>query len=364
MTRSSECVVCGLPLSGTLASLLAVAGIGRSTRNPNLCSRCYTHVEEGRLVEVTMLFVDLSGFTELTNRMGADPTYRVVDAYLRKAADVLAAHGAYIDKFIGDSVMAMFNVPVKRADHAAAAVAAAQMLQKELPALSGQVGQELSATVGIATGHARVGRLGSDDVKDFTALGAVVNEAARLQAQARAGEILVSERVYAQVAAAYPDVPAESLRLKGFSDPVVGRRLNASSGPPPEAVAPPALSGPRLSAGALLMAILGGSCLGISSFLALGATSGSLLLVAARWFDRSALRMPLLAAATLAAGATFYKAVKEARERAALSAKTGCIIDTPSEKRRNLLAASVSLLALVFVGIELFIHYVNHARFK
>ena len=364
MTRSAECVVCGLPLTGALSSILSIFGIGRSARNPNLCSRCYTHVEEGRLVEVTMLFVDLSGFTELTNRMGADPTYQVVDAYLRKAAEVLAAHGAYIDKFIGDSVMAMFNVPVRRPDHAAAAVAAAQTLQKALPALSGQVGHELKATVGIATGHARVGRLGSDDVKDFTALGAVVNEAARLQAQARAGEILVSERVYAQVASSYPDVPAESLALKGFSGPVLARRLNAAAGPQPERLAAPALSGPRLSAGALLMAILGGSCLGISSFLALGAASGSVLLVAARWFDRSVFRMPLLAAATLAAGATFYKAVKEARERAALSAKLGCIIDTPSEKRRNLFAASVSLLALLFVGIELFVHYVNYARFK
>ena len=72
----------------------------------------------------------------------------------------------------------------------------------------------LRASIGIASGFARVGRLGSDDIKDYTAIGDAVNQAARLQAQARATEIVVSQDVYQEVATAYPGVPAESFALR------------------------------------------------------------------------------------------------------------------------------------------------------
>ena len=226
---SRACLVCGLPLAGALASVLALAGIKRSARNPNCCTRCNVHIEEGRLVELTMVFADLSSFTELTARLGAESTYEVVDKYLRAAAGVLTAHGAFIDKYIGDCVMAFFNAPVKREDHAAAAVAAALELQRRLPALSKELGHELRASIGISTGYARVGRLGSDDVKDYTAIGDVVNQAARLQAQARAGEILLAENVYARVATR--ECPGRIWCSRGSASPA---RLTGSrrTGPP------------------------------------------------------------------------------------------------------------------------------------
>ena len=127
------------------------------------------------------------------------------------ASTTLISQGAFIDKYIGDAVMAFFNVPIKRADHAAAAVAASAKLQELLPGLSERLGVPLQASIGLASGFARVGRLGSDDIKDYTAIGDVVNQAARLQAQAEPTEILVSQYVYREVASAYPGVPAESL---------------------------------------------------------------------------------------------------------------------------------------------------------
>ena len=188
---AEQCLVCSLPLSGMLGGAVSLLGIGRSSRNPNFCTRCNTHLEEGRLVELTMLFADLTSFTELTNRLGAEKTYDVVDRYLRFASQILTSHGAFIDKFVGDCVMAFFNVPAKTPDHPRAAVAAALELQTRLPELAAELGMTLEATVGIATGFARVGRLGSGDVKDYTAIGEVVNQAARLQAQARPGEVVV-----------------------------------------------------------------------------------------------------------------------------------------------------------------------------
>jgi adenylate cyclase len=115
-------------------------------------------------VEMTVVFADLSSFTEMTGRLGATTTYSVVDEFLRLASTTLTSHGAFIDKYIGDAVMALFNVPIKRADHAAAAVAASAKLQELLPGLSERLAVPLHASIGIASGFARVGRLGSDDI--------------------------------------------------------------------------------------------------------------------------------------------------------------------------------------------------------
>lgn len=357
---ASRCLVCGLPLAGAAGAVLSLVGVRRGSRNPHCCTRCNMHIEEGRLVELTMLFADLSSFTELTGRLGAEGTYRVVDKYLREAADVLAARGAYIDKFIGDAVMAFFNVPVKRPDHAAAAVDAARELQRRLPSLSKELGQELRASIGIATGFARVGRLGSDDVKDYTAIGDVVNQAARLQAQARAGEILVSDAVYAAVAAGHPGARPETLVLKGFREPAVAYRLKedgaaAQPGPPP---APPA--GPALGWSGFVFALLGAGCLGKiflgSLALSASAGAGSALLAAAVWLDASPARVPLLAAAAAASLASLVLAWRERRERRAQEARHGCITATPSERRRNLLVVSLSAAALLAAVGEFLYH--------
>ena len=212
-----NCLVCGLPLVGLTAVFLRWRGIRRSPRNPNICTQCGAHLEEGRLLEMTVIFADLSSFTEMTGQLGATTTYSVVDEFLRLASTTFTSHGAFIDKYIGDAVMALFNVPIKRADHAAAAVAASAKLQELLPELSARLGVQLQASIGIASGFARVGRLGSDDIKDYTAIGDAVNQAGRLQAQAGPTEILVSHDVYRQVASAYPGVPARVARPQGLS---------------------------------------------------------------------------------------------------------------------------------------------------
>src|SRR5262245_19547153 len=176
-TLAANCAVCGVPLAGPAAVVLRWRGIGRNPRNRNCCTQCGAHLEEGRLVEMTVVFADLSSFTEMTGRLGAMATHSVVDEFLRLASTTLMRHGAFIDKYIGDAVMAFFNVPIKRTDHAAAAVMAAAQLQEFLPGLSERLDVPLHASIGIASGFARVGRLGSDDVKDYTAIGDAVNQA-------------------------------------------------------------------------------------------------------------------------------------------------------------------------------------------
>ena len=143
-------------LSGAASAVYRTFGIKRSPRNPNICTRCGTHVEEGRMVEIIGSLCGPLVFTEMTQDLGAEKTHEVVDAFLRMATDVLVKHGAFIDKYVGDAVMALFNVPIRYDDHARRAILAATELESELKNLGARFGLPLKASVGIATGHARV----------------------------------------------------------------------------------------------------------------------------------------------------------------------------------------------------------------
>jgi adenylate cyclase len=340
--------------------MLSWAGIKRSSRNPNCCTRCNTHLEEGRLAEITTVFADLSSFTALTERLGADSAYDVTDAYLRLVAEILTSHGGFIDKYIGDAVMAFFNLPVKRADHAAAAVAAAREIQAKLPELSARLGLELKASIGVASGFVRAGRLGSNDLKDYTAVGAAVNQAARLQSHAGAGGVLVSRAVYEKVQSAYPGATGEIFSLKGFSEPTAAYRLEGVAGPPTTEA--PVSRRDALGVGALLMTLLGGGCLGtavIAPFLlSAGIAGGAGVLALSSRLDASPLRLPLGIGGAVLALVSLLQLARERRWRRDTREKLVCIMPTASEKRRSLFLTTTAVAALVFCGVELFMHYV------
>ena len=358
---AANCVVCGVPLVGLAAVFLRWRGIRRSPRNPNCCTQCGAHLEEGRLVEMTVVFADLSSFTEMTGRLGATATYSVVDEFLRLASTTLMSHGAFIDKYIGDAVMALFNVPIKRADHAAAAVAAAAKLQELLPGLSERLGTSLQASIGIASGFARVGRLGSDDIKDYTAIGDAVNQAARLQAQAGATEIVVSQEVYREVASAYPGVAAESLTLKGFPQPTVAYRLNGKPRSVLSAASWISEDRPVMNWSAVTLAILGSGCLGsniaAALVLAFGGSSAAAFFALARWFDNSPARVPLLVVSALIASVVLVSLERQRRMRRDCIARRSCLEMTPQERRQVRLATGLAVASLTLIALELLMHY-------
>ncbi len=310
---------------------------------------------------MTVVFADLSSFTAMTGSLGATTTYSVVDEFLRLTSTTLVNHGAFIDKYIGDAVMALFNVPIKRDDHAAAAVAASAKLQELLPELSGRLDMSLHASIGIASGFARVGRLGSDDIKDYTAIGDVVNQAARLQAQAGAAEILVSQDVYREVASAYPGVPAETLALKGFPQHTVAYRLN---GKPRSVLSAPSWmpeDRPVMNWSAVTLAFLGSGCLGSNIaaglVLAFGGGSAAALYALARWFDSSPFRVPFLIIATLIASIVLASLERQRRVRRDCMARRSCLEMTPQERRQIRLAAGLATVSLMLISVELLLHY-------
>jgi adenylate cyclase len=361
---AAQCGICGTILSGAASVVYRTFGIRRSPRNPNICTRCSTHVEEGRVVEITVIFADLSSFTELTQELGAEKTHEVVDAYLRMATDVLVKHGAFIDKYVGDAVMALFNVALRHEDHARRAIAAAMELASEIKNIGNNFGLALQVSVGIATGHARVGRLGSDDSKDFTAIGDVVNLAARLQGKAGAGEILVSRESYTNHAGDFPEAQAESVTLKGFREPVTAYRLQGAGAHPLINDAVDRTGRQRTSLGAIVFGILGAPC-AVATLIgplavALGAGSLFGLAGALTFLDQSALRVPILILATLAALANLYTLWRARSLRKESKIPEHLKTMTTLEKRQTVFVLGAAIATLSIVVFEIIAHALMH----
>jgi adenylate cyclase len=361
---STQCNVCGTVLAGTMSFVFRTFGIRRSPRNPNICTRCSTHVEEGRLVEITVLFADLSSFTELTHDLGAEKTHEVVDAFLRMATVVLVKYGAFIDKYIGDAVMVLFNVPMRYEDHARRAIFAAIELESAVHHLGARFGLDLQASVGIATGFARVGRLGSEDTKDYTAIGDVVNLAARLQGKAGSGEILIDAESYAKHAVEFPEATTEQVSLKGFREPVTAYRLHGKAGRRPADDAPDTTARQRASLGAIVFSILGAPC-AVSTLIgplavAFGASGVFGLTAVLVYLDQSFIRIPILVLTSIAAIANLYTLWHARTLRAQAKVRDYLKMMTRLERRRSVFVFTASLVTLAIVGFEVVAHILLH----
>ena len=221
-----RCKVCSSPYRG-VGRLLKPFGFAPSRKNPNLCQRCFEQAPLGGLeMEVGILFADVRGFTSLSETMSPEDVSRLLSRFYEVSAEALLRHDAVIDKMVGDEVMAIFIAPIMSEPPIEGMVSAGE----ELLRAAGYGGSEepwLPLGVGVDFGTAFVGNVGSSEVvKDFTALGDVVNTASRLQGCAGPGQMVLSERVYEEVRARYPDARAIELELKGKSEPVPARLID------------------------------------------------------------------------------------------------------------------------------------------
>ncbi len=155
----------------------------------------------GTRQEITTLFADVRGFTTLTEKLGPDEVFGLLNEYLQLAAQAVLAHEGTIDKFLGDAVMAFFNAPDPQPDHPVRAVRAALDMQAALAAHRRQFEARpvLHMGVGITVGEAVVGNVGTAELFNYTAIGDAVNLAKRLQENASRGQILLSGAAYARV---------------------------------------------------------------------------------------------------------------------------------------------------------------------
>jgi adenylate cyclase len=143
---------------------------------------------------VTVLFADLRGYSTLAEGMQPQDVMTVLNAYLGRIIDVIYRHGGTVNQLLGDGVMSLFGAPISYGDDALRAVTAALEMQSETMNLEppGLPGLRLAMGIGITTGEAVVGHIGSERRVDYTAVGAVTNLAARLQAHAGPGQILIT----------------------------------------------------------------------------------------------------------------------------------------------------------------------------
>ena len=200
-------------------------------------------VEKVRTRDVTVFFADIVGFTTAAETMAPEDLSLFLETVFTFAADAIFEQGGTLDKFIGDAVMAFFGAPIPQPDHPRRAVAAAAKLIESLKAWNvGRVGRgesPVAVRVGVNTGHAVVGDIGSDRRVDYTVLGNTVNVAARLESSvAGPNEIVVGEETAHRAGDAFVFEPLGEKRLKGLTKGLRAFRVAlADNGAP---VRPPA----------------------------------------------------------------------------------------------------------------------------
>ena len=220
-----------VPIRGPLAVPLRLFGIKRSNMNPDICTICelmFETVMRRRNVEVdlTILFADLRGYTTLSQGLDQDGIRDVLDFFYDECAAAIWDEDGLFNKALGDGVMAIFNFPLAHSDHARRAVRAARQIQlrcsercKPMVARLGLDPLDLGVGIGLHTGLTAFGEFGRAH-RDLTAVGSVVNLAARLCGEALGGQILLAERAYAAVEGVVAAEPYGPLTLKGFHRPV------------------------------------------------------------------------------------------------------------------------------------------------
>jgi class 3 adenylate cyclase len=178
-----------------------------------------------------VLFADLRGFTAASERISPDEAVRLLNRYFALALPIVEAEAGTPIQLAGDQVMAIFNAPERHTDHAVRAARAALEIQRQVDAAVGA--EELPRFgIGINTGPALVGNIGSESFFNFTAIGDTTNLAARLTAEAAAGEVVLGPATAAAVRAVARLTARPGLRVKGRAEPIeafVLEELDAST---------------------------------------------------------------------------------------------------------------------------------------
>ncbi|TCC48998.1 adenylate/guanylate cyclase domain-containing protein [Kribbella capetownensis] len=197
-------------------------GLFRSYLSPDVATALLADPAQaglgGEVVEVSVLIADLSGFTPFAERAAPDEVVGMLNRYFDAVVPVILAEGGTVLQFVGDEVLAVFNAPVRQSDHALRAARAGLRLQQAATA-AGRPGWP-RFRVGISTGPALVGNIGTAELRNFAVIGDTTNLAARLQATAAAGEVVIS-RATSELVGSQADVRSlGSVLVKGKASPV------------------------------------------------------------------------------------------------------------------------------------------------
>ena len=173
----------------------------------------------GHRAEITVVFVDLRGFTAFSETADPEDLMAVLRQYQAEIGPLISEYNGTLERFSGDAVMIFFNDPLPVPNHAEQAARMAIAIRQRVAALQAQWrkrGIDLGIGIGIATGYATLGVIGFEGRKDYAAIGPVTNLAARLCQEAKDGQILASGRFLELVETVVRTEPLGDLSLKGF----------------------------------------------------------------------------------------------------------------------------------------------------
>ena len=197
-----RCKVCYAPFGPPGGAMFRWMGFTPWEKNPNVCLRCLSELAEyevmGAEVEISFMFADVRRSSDLARRMGTMEFTHLMQRFYVVANDALIDNDAIIDKFVGDEVVGFFAPFMAGPEHARRAVDSARNLFRSV-GYGSEAGPWLPLGAGVHTGPSFVGFISRGLDSEFTALGDTINVAAHLAAQARAGEILITEAVGASL---------------------------------------------------------------------------------------------------------------------------------------------------------------------
>jgi len=183
-----------------------------------------SEIFENEKKEVTVLFADIRSFTTLSERMAAEEVVLMLNEFFGIMVDIIFKHSGILDKLVGDELMAVFGLLSPENDAPSNAILSALEMQRatgELMKLRRRQGKEtFEIGIGINTGIAIIGNIGSENRMDYTVIGDTVNTAARFQQIAKGGEIIIGEKTYHQVQRQFNVQKKGEIKLKNKREAV------------------------------------------------------------------------------------------------------------------------------------------------
>lgn len=174
--------------------------------------------------KITVLFADIRGFTTFAEHENPERVVGLLNLYFTAMSEIIFSHGGTLDKYIGDGLMALFGAPTATPEDAHNAVNAAVAMQKRIVTLNSELVsqgfKEIAVGMGLHTGEATIGYIGSEKRSEYTAIGDTVNLAARLESNAIGGQILISEATAEAADNIFPMIKREPLTVKNRLQPV------------------------------------------------------------------------------------------------------------------------------------------------
>jgi adenylate cyclase len=173
---------------------------------------------------VTILFADIRGFTRISEHAPAEKIVSLLNRYFSAMTDIIFAHGGTLDKYLGDGLMALFGAPTATPEDASNALNAAVAMQRRLMGINRELRDEgfpeIGVGMGLHTGEAIIGYIGSERRSEYTAIGDTVNTSSRLESNARGGEILISDATAQAAHSRYKLQPRDPIMVKNREQPV------------------------------------------------------------------------------------------------------------------------------------------------